>query len=99
MTQTNCNVYKHDLLPMKNSENKIKELLKEYNEKILDIKKLTDEIYTSTEWKDVELKETFNNTCNGYINIEKENLNNIIKVMEQLGIKINSIEEFENLYN
>ena len=75
-----ADAYKLDKEQVAKLINELKTIRENYNVKIDELKNLTSEINSSTEWIDITVKQEFINTCNSYL----QKYENIVDMMEKL---------------
>lgn len=92
------NKYKHFPDEMLSSANKLTNLLEEYNEKLKAMQNLIDAINTSPSWKNVKIKNAFNNTCNSYMKINNNRSLKFAFSIMKLKEKARCAEEHERAY-
>lgn len=77
----------------------LKDEVVSYDNSITKLENLVNSISSSSSWKDEDVKTSFINTCNSYIEsykFYKEGINNYISCLEK---KINNIKNIENDYS
>ena len=70
-----ADAYKLDKEQVAKLLNELKSIRENYNAKVDELKNLTAEINSSTEWIDITVKQEFINTCNSYNTLYKEHSN------------------------
>lgn len=73
-------------------------LLKQYNDKILELKSLIEKINSSSSWKDMQVKTSFISTCNSYIQTYTTLADSMEKYIKYLNGKSSGADELENAF-
>ena len=75
--------------------NELKSIRENYNAKVDELKNLTAEINSSTEWIDITVKQEFINTCNSYNTLYKEHSNKMELYEQYLTFKTGEMNDME----
>ncbi len=93
------NRYKHIPDEMLSSADRLTHLLEEYNGKLQAMQKLIDTIDNSPAWKNIKIKQAFNNTCNSYMKINNDRLLKLTFCTMRLKEKARCAEKHERAYS
>lgn len=81
------------------SVSKMRTLISDYKDKIIELTSLVNTINGSTAWKDLVVKTEFIETCNSYIETYKNLASSMEKYVNYLSSKSSSGEELERAYS
>ena len=81
------------------SVSKMRSLIGDYKDKIMEITSLVNSINGSTSWKDAVVKTEFITTCESYIEVYKNLVTSMEKYVNYLSSKSSSGEELERAYS
>lgn len=81
------------------SVSKMRSLIGDYKDKIMEITSLVNSINGSTAWKDAVVKTEFITTCESYIEVYKNLVTSMEKYVNYLSSKSSSGEELERAYS
>lgn len=81
------------------SVSKMRTLISDYKDKIIEITTLVNSINGSTAWKDAVVKTEFITTCNSYIDVYKALASSMENYVNYLNSKSSSGEELERAYS
>ncbi len=81
------------------SVSKMRGLISDYKDKIIEITTLVNTINGSTAWKDAVVKTEFITTCNDYIEVYKNLAASMESYVNYLSSKSSSGEELESAYS
>lgn len=81
------------------SVSKMKSLISDYKDKIIEITNLVNTINGSTAWKDAVVKTEFITTCNAYIDVYKNLATSMENYVNYLSSKSSSGEALERAYS
>ena len=90
--------YMHDHEGVLNFVSNLREKSSNYNDKIVELTNLIEEINQSPAWRDVDVKTSFVNTCNSYIMIYKNLIQALDVYANYLSKKSNAGADFESKY-
>lgn len=90
-----ADAYKLDKEQVSNLLNQLKSIRENYNLKVADLKKLTAEISSSSEWIDINVKQEFINTCNSYNTLYKEHSDKMELYEKYLAFKTGEMNDME----
>ena len=91
--------YKHDADGVSTVVSSLQTLIDEYKERILELITLVDNINGSSSWIDQDVKSSFVNTCNSYINLYKDLESSMEKYVNYLIKKSDSASAIESAYS
>ena len=91
--------YKHDAEGISSVVSSLKSLIDDYKGEVLNIINLVNDINGSSSWIDQEIKTSFINTCNSYIKIYKDLINNMENYVNYLIRKSESASAIERAYS
>ena len=90
-----ADAYKLDKEQVAKLLNELKSIRENYNAKVDELKNLTAEINSSTEWIDITVKQEFINTCNSYNTLYKEHSNKMELYEQYLTLKTGEMNDME----
>lgn len=94
-----ADTYLHRPEGVSSSVTKMKSLISDYKEKIVETINLVNTIDGSTSWKDAVVKTEFISTCRTYIDVYKGLVTSMENYVNYLSSKSSSGEELERAYS
>ena len=92
-------MYKHDAEGVSNVVSSLHTLISDYKDRILELMKLVENINGSSSWVDQDVKSSFVNTCNSYINLYKDLVRSMENYVNYLIRKSESASAIERAYS
>ena len=94
-----ADAYKYEPQGVANVATGINQLIHEYNDKIIELSKLVNEINSSTAWHDnSNIKNAYINTCESYLTMYKKLITSMEKYLKYLNGKASSTDEMDTAY-
>ncbi len=94
-----ADTYLHRPEGVSSSVTKMKSLISDYKDKIIEITNLVNTIDGSTAWRDAVVKTEFIMTCKSYIDVYKSLVASMENYVNYLSSKSSSGEELERAYS
>lgn len=91
--------YKHDAEGISSVVTSLQTLIGDYKDRILELMNLVDNINGSSSWIDKDVKSSFVNTCNSYINLYKDLVTSMENYVNYLIRKSDSASAIESAYS
>jgi hypothetical protein len=91
--------YKHDAEGVSSVVSSLQNLIGDYKDRILELMNLVESINGSSSWIDQDVKSSFVNTCNSYINLYKDLVNSMENYVNYLIRKSDSASAIESAYS
>ena len=91
--------YKHDADGISSIVSSLKTLIDDYKDRVLELIKLVESINGSQSWVDKQVKTSFIQTCNSYIELYKKLIINIENYINYLVRKSESASAIERAYS
>lgn len=91
--------YKHDADGISSIVSSLKTLIDDYKDRVLELIKLVESINGSQSWVDKQVKTSFIQTCNSYIELYKKLIINMENYINYLVRKSESASAIERAYS
>ena len=91
--------YKHDADGISSIVSSLKTLIDDYKDRVLELIKLVESINGSQSWVDKQVKTSFIQTCNSYIELYKKLIINMENYVNYLVRKSESASAIERAYS
>lgn len=91
--------YKHDAEGISNVVTSLQSLIGDYKDRILELMNLVNNINGSSSWIDKDVKSSFVNTCNSYVNLYKDLVTSMENYVNYLIRKSDSASAIESAYS
>lgn len=91
--------YKHDAEGISNVVTSLQSLIGDYKDRILELMNLVNNINGSSSWIDKDVKSSFVNTCNSYVNLYKDLVASMENYVNYLIRKSDSASAIESAYS
>ena len=91
--------YKHDAEGISNVVISLQSLIGDYKDRILELMNLVNNINGSSSWIDKDVKSSFVNTCNSYVNLYKDLVTSMENYVNYLIRKSDSASAIESAYS
>lgn len=91
--------YKHDAEGISSVVTSLQTLIGDYKDRILELINLVNNINGSSSWIDKDVKSSFVNTCNSYINLYKDLVTSMESYVNYLIRKSDSASAIESAYS
>lgn len=91
--------YKHDAEGISNVVTSLQSLIGDYKDRILELMNLVNNINGSSSWIDKDVKSSFVNTCNSYVNLYKDLVTSMENYVNYLIRKSDSASAIESSYS
>lgn len=91
--------YKHDAEGISNVVTLLQSLIGDYKDRILELMNLVNNINGSSSWIDKDVKSSFVNTCNSYVNLYKDLVASMENYVNYLIRKSDSASAIESAYS
>ena len=91
--------YKHDAEGVSSVVSSLQNVIGDYKDRILELMNLVESINGSSSWIDQDVKSSFVNTCNSYINLYKDLSSSMENYVNYLIRKSDSASAIESAYS